>query len=220
MSEKIGTEKKVPKTASNLQEISAKDLGLDSANKKQAAPEMFSVEVRRLLQNWRQGTVAVKGRSDVKGSNKKPWKQKGTGRARAGSVKSPLWRGGGVTFGPQKRTRQLKTTKKSRKALAGALLWNALDRGVIKLLDWSLQGNIPKTQQAVTAFREVKLGARQINLFLDPHDLITAASFANIPWVRVVFFDSANAYDLSDAAHWVVLKKDIGSFKEMVTRWI
>lgn len=220
MSEKLGTEKKAPKATSKLQNITAKDLDLDVSKKKTAAPEMFSVEVRRLLQNWRQGTVAVKGRSEVTGSTKKPWKQKGTGRARAGSVKSPIWRGGGVTFGPQARTRQLKTTKKSRKALAGALLWNALDHGVIKSLNWSLEGDLPKTKQAVEALKQAKLGAKQLNLFLAPHDLITAASFANVPWVRVVFFDSANAYDLSDAAHWVVLKKDMASFKEMVARWI
>ena len=67
------------------------------------------------MQNWRQGTVACKGRSDVAFSNKKPWKQKGTGRARAGSARSPLWRGGGVIFGPQPRTRMLKVAKQVKK---------------------------------------------------------------------------------------------------------
>jgi ribosomal protein L4 len=70
--------------------------------------------VRALLQNWRQGTVWSRGRSDVSFSNKKPWKQKGTGRARAGSPKSPLWRGGGVIFGPQERSRLLKINRKAR----------------------------------------------------------------------------------------------------------
>ena len=66
-----------------------------------------------MLQNWRQGTVACKGRSDVAFSNKKPWKQKGTGRARAGSARSPLWRKGGVIFGPQPRTRTLTITQET-----------------------------------------------------------------------------------------------------------
>ena len=73
----------------------------------------MSIYIRSLLQNWRQGTVACKGRSDVGYSNKKPWKQKGTGRARAGSARSPLWRGGGVIFGPQPRTRVLKNEQTS-----------------------------------------------------------------------------------------------------------
>lgn len=220
MSEKTEPVKKAPKATSKVQKLSAKDLGLTETQRKTASPELFSVEVRRLLQNWRQGTVASKGRSEVSGSNKKPWKQKGTGRARAGSVTSPLWRGGGVIFGPQKRVKQLKTTKKSRKMLTGAVLWNALDSGKVVSIDWAFEGNVPKTKQAVDAFKKAKLADKQVNLFLAPHDLVTAASFANVPWVRVVFFDSANVYDLSDSSSWVVLKKDVGSFKEMVARWI
>jgi large subunit ribosomal protein L4 len=76
--------------------------------------QQFATWVRTLMQNWRQGTVGVKGRSDVARSNKKPWKQKGTGRARAGSARSPLWRGGGVTFGPQLRSRKLSVSKKTK----------------------------------------------------------------------------------------------------------
>lgn len=220
MSEKTGTVKKTTAKAAVLQKLSLQDLGLQDSQRKDVSPELFSIEVRRLLQNWRQGTVGCKGRSDVAGSNKKPWKQKGTGRARAGSVTSPLWRGGGVIFGPQKRTSTLKTTKKVRKKVAGTLLWNAIDAGKIVSFDWTLEGNVPKTKQAYVALQKAHLAETQINLFLAPHDLATAASFANIPWVRVIFFDSANAYDLADASHWVVLKKDVGSFKEMVARWI
>jgi large subunit ribosomal protein L4 len=216
MSEKA----KVTKDALKAQLLSAADLGLNEAQKKIATPEQFSVEVRRLLQNWRQGTVASKGRSDVVGSTRKPWKQKGTGRARAGDVKSPIWRGGGVVFGPQKRTRTLKTNKQSRKALTRSLLWNALDKKTIYTLDWSLETDVPKTKQAVEAFKKANLSGTQINLFLSSNDFVTAASFANIPWVRIIFFDSANAYDLADAFRWVVLKKDLESFKGMVAQWI
>ena len=100
---------------STMRTVVAQDLGFSEDSRKSVAPSTFSIEVRRLLQNWRQGTVACKGRSDVKGSTRKPWKQKGTGRARAGDVKSPIWRGGGVIFGPQKRVKTLKTTKAVRK---------------------------------------------------------------------------------------------------------
>lgn len=71
--------------------------------------------MRVYLQNVRQGTVGSKGRSDIAYTNKKPWKQKGTGRARAGSARSPLWRGGGVVFGPQARIKMLKVPKKLSK---------------------------------------------------------------------------------------------------------
>ena len=82
---------------------------------------LFQFGLRALLQNWRQGTVACKGRSDVAYSNKKPWKQKGTGRARAGSARSPLWRGGGVIFGPQATSRTLRVPQSLRKNVLNAL---------------------------------------------------------------------------------------------------
>lgn len=217
------TTKPVKKTAVNnsvVHVLSAQELGLAPEQRKQVSEATFSREIRRLLQNWRQGTVASKGRAEVSGSNKKPWKQKGTGRARAGAVTSPLWRGGGVIFGPQKRVRTLKTSKQARKGLANALLWNALDNSGIMMLDWALEGAVPKTRQVVDVLKNAQLYNAQINLFLAPDDFITAASCANIPNVRIVFFDSANAYDLADAGCWVVLKKDVNHFKEMVARWI
>ena len=94
-------------SSSALHTVSLQDLSLDVSQKKEVTPVGFSTWIRSLRQNWRQGTVGCKGRSDVAHSNKKPWKQKGTGRARAGSPRSPLWRGGGVTFGPQARVRTL-----------------------------------------------------------------------------------------------------------------
>ena len=97
----------------------------------------MAVYVRSLLQNWRQGTVACKGRSDVAYSNKKPWKQKGTGRARAGSARSPLWRGGGVIFGPQPRTRVLKAGKQVKKIMFSTqFLFNFLEQGKVVSLNW------------------------------------------------------------------------------------
>ncbi len=200
--------------------LSMTDLGLSDAQRKVVAPEIFAIEIRKLLLNWRQGTVASKGRAQVSGSNKKPWKQKGTGRARCGDAKSPLWRGGGVIFGPQKRTRTLKTTKKMRHSVAGMLVWNALDKGTIVSFDWMLENDVPKTKVAFQALCDAGLQDTHVNLFLAPYDLVTAASFANIPSVRIVFFDAANSYDLADSSHWIVLKKDIENFKQMVAQWI
>lgn len=206
------------KKASAVKVLTLKDVGI--ADKKIISKHTFSVAIHTLLQNWRQGTVACQGRSQVTGSTKKPWKQKGTGRARAGDVKSPIWRGGGVTFGPQKRTRTVKITKQQRKNVMIALIGQSLEKGIVKTIDWKLSSDLPKTKEAMSMLTQVGSTNVQTNLFLHAHDLVTVASFSNIPFVRIIFFDSANVYDLSDSSHWVVLKKDIESFKGMVAQWI
>lgn len=207
-------------TSKVMKTISFADVNIDASQKKTVSDKAFAVWVRALLQNWRQGTVACKGRSDVSFSNKKPWKQKGTGRARAGSRRSPLWRGGGVTFGPQAREKALKVPQSLRKNVLGALACEYLDAGRIACLDWNLQGDVPKTAQAYMALKDSQLTNSSINLFLPTDDHLTYASFANIPNVRIFFFDQSNAFDLAKSYHWVFLKKDFDRFKEMVTKWI
>lgn len=184
------------------------------------APNAISDYVRSLFQNWRQGTVWSRGRSDVNFSNKKPWKQKGTGRARAGSPKSPLWRGGGVTFGPQERTRVLKANKKSRQLALLSLLSDYIDRGAITVMDWNAQNDKPSTAYAYTALKNSGLVDKKVILFAAPGDMLTYSSFVNIPSVAIMHFDQPNACDLMKGAHWVVLKKDQDLFKEMVAQWL
>lgn len=197
----------------------AKDLGIVAKTEKRLSPEGFALAVRTLLFNWRQGTVSSKSRSQVTGSTKKPWRQKGTGRARAGSVKSPLWRGGGIIFGPQKRTRTLHTSRKLRRAVVRDLLQTMLEDKRLMVVDWALEGDKPSTKQAFKMLKESKLAGVQINVFVAPTDLKVAASFVNIPSARVVFTDSPNAYVLADAQYWVVFKKDVDAFKTMVAQW-
>ena len=198
--------------------FNVKDLGISKTDKK-LSPEGFSLAIRTLLHNWRQGTVSSQSRGQVTGSTRKPWKQKGTGRARVGSVKSPIWRGGGVIFGPQKRTRTLKTPRKLRHAVVRNLLQNVLENNRLLVIDWSLQGDKPNTKQAFEMLKTAKLKNIQTNVFMLPTDLITAASFVNIPSARIVFTDAPNAYVLADAQYWVVFKKDIDAFKTMVAQW-
>jgi large subunit ribosomal protein L4 len=198
--------------------ISAEDIGL-VMRKKTLQPQAFALCVRSLLQGWRQGTVYAKGRSDVSLTNKKPWKQKGTGRARAGSARSPLWRGGGVIFGPQERVRQLKVNKKIRKAVLSTVLSDYVEKQKIIVLDWQLQGEIPKTSQAHNALKQVGLAHNKIVLFALQKDMLTYASFANIPTVSLFYFDQPNVFNLVNNKQWVVLQKDIEHFKEMVSKW-
>lgn len=201
----------------NIKSVQAKDLGLAS-RPESIDPKGYSVAIRAQRQNWRQGTVACKGRSDVAGSNRKPWRQKGTGRARAGAVTSPIWRGGGVTFGPQPRTRQLTVLKKVRKSLLRDLLWQHLEQENVLLLP--LQNmEVAKTSVAFKALKEAGLAGVRVTLFVAPDDYNTQLMFANIPTVQMVLFDQPNVYQLSDANCWVVLERDIELFKNMVSAW-
>jgi large subunit ribosomal protein L4 len=200
------------------QTLDAKDFGIKKSDSA-LSPEAFAQAIRGLLFNWRQGTVGSQTRSQVTASTKKPWRQKGTGRARVGSVKSPLWRGGGVIFGPQKRTRTLKVSKKLRHAVIRDLLQGVLDNKRLLVVDWSLKGDKPNTKQAFEMIKTAKLENIQINVFVPADDFMTVKSFINISSARIVFMDSPNAYVLSDAQHWVVFKKDIDAFKTMVAQW-
>ena len=198
--------------------LSAQTLGME-------LPETFSMSVgcaiwvRALLQNCRQGTVGCKDRSEVAFSNKKPWKQKGTGRARAGSKRSPLWKGGGVTHGPQPRTRQLKVGKKTKLNVMFDLFATRLMQGRINVLDWNPSNDLPNTKEAFNALHNHNLINGTIVLFSSIHDHVVRNSFANIPQVRIVSFDSPNAFDVLSGKTWVVLQKDMDAFKEMVSQW-
>lgn len=216
--------KKVTKMTNNvshsdlLNTVSAQELGLSSDA--QPARKEFATYVRTLLQNWRQGTVSCKGRSEVSFSNKKPWKQKGTGRARAGSPRSPLWRKGGVSHGPEPRTRTLQVNRKVKHFVLRDLVSQYANQGKVSALNWSLEQQTPKTSLAFNALKQAGLHKTTVNLFLPVEDTVTFASFANIPNVRILFFDQANAFDLAQGDHWVFLNKDFDHFKKMVSQWI
>ena len=179
----------------------------------------YALWVRVLMQNWRQGTVGCKARSDVSRSNKKPWKQKGTGRARAGSARSPLWRGGGVTFGPQMRTRTLKINKKNKARVSQQVMLELIKEGRLGVLDWSVDGDKPQTKQFVSALKQSEMDKKTITLFVDRTDFLVGLSVRNMKNVQAVFFDDVNAYSLSANEKVVVLKKDVNQFKEMVAKW-
>jgi large subunit ribosomal protein L4 len=211
--------KQSEKTASTISVVTPEHAGM-TAEMVKISPTSFAQYVRALMQNWRQGTVGVKGRSDVAYSNKKPWKQKGTGRARAGSARSPLWRGGGVTFGPQARTRVLSIPKNVKRNVLAGIAHQFLSAGKVVTLNWELTGETPKTAVAFDALKKAGLNTGKILMFLPAHDLLTATCFSNIPTVRVLFFDQPNAVDLVHADRWVVLNRDLEQFKTMVAQWI
>ncbi len=197
----------------------AETLNLDvEMDKKEQSPVTFARAIRALFQNWRQGTVACKTRGQLAFSNKKPWRQKGTGRARVSSIRSPIWRKGGVTFGPQPRVRELGINARQRKLVFNNLFFNAVDKNVLNCLDFSAI-NKPSTKTALQALKNMGAESKKVVLFLPFHDDMAYASFRNLPNVSIMLFDEPNAYHLSNSDCWIFLKKDIESLKQMVAQW-
>lgn len=200
--------------------VELKDLGLHGSENKTVSKMSFAVSIRVLLNQWRQGTVACKGRADVARSGKKPWKQKGTGRARAGTARSPLWRGGGVIHGPQARVRVLSVNKKARKAVFEGLINDRVHNKSVFAVDWLLNEERPKTKYTKGILHALQIESERVIVFLNQNDHLHYASFANLNKVQIVFFDEPNVYHLSVAKKWVFLEKDTEQFKQMVSRWL
>lgn len=206
--------------AVTIKPVFAHDLDVNFDNFVHAPLSLYSTCVRALAKNWQQGTVACQGRSDVSRTNKKPWKQKGTGRARAGSARSPLWKGGGVIFGPQKRVRTLQMPRKASQKVMKTILHNYFENKNILCAQWSVEGDHPKTSHAFKFLRQNSLENKKVVLFVAPYDFHTALSFANISNVRVLSFDQPNAYEVTNSDCWLFLEKDMDHFKEMVGKWL
>jgi len=201
------------------QVIAPKDLGINREPDRDAS---FGVAVwtRVLMQNWRQGTVGCKGRADVAFSGKKPWKQKGTGRARAGMASSPLWRKGGVIFGPMARVRKLKAVKKVKQQVLFTVLCDLIKAEKLISLKWGLLGDKPKTSYAVNLLKEAGLSGKKVCLILQPGEIVQQASFSNIPNLKMVLFDQINVVDLISANSVVIFDQDLNMLKEVVSKWI
>jgi large subunit ribosomal protein L4 len=150
--------------------------------------------VRRQLRFARSGTASTKGRSETRGGGRKPWRQKGTGRARAGSIRSPLWRGGGTVHGPQPRDYGFKVNRKVRKlALRSALSARAGEGRVMVLEDFTLSE--PKTKLAASIFES--LGVEDyVLLVLAEEDENVVKSMRNLPYVEVINVEHLNTYDV------------------------
>lgn len=185
------------------------------------APEVFEVEVkpeilhlvvRAQLAAKRKGTHSVKGRSTIRGGGRKPWKQKGTGRARAGTVRSPLWRGGAVTFGPQPRDYSFKVNKKVKKlALKMALAARLAEEKLVVLNAIDLPEIKTKTFKKIAG----DLGLEKALIVLKDADNNLALSARNIPGIKVLESDKLNVYDILRHNKLVMLE---GAAKEVQER--
>ncbi len=152
--------------------------------------------VRMQLANRRQGTHSTKTRGEVRGGGRKPWRQKGTGRARAGSRRSPIWVGGGTVFGPKPRSYEIKLTKKMKRgALLSALSDRAKD-GKVVLID-RISFEEPKTKAALALLDRLGLSGSTL-VVVGPEECVPATrkSFANLPYVKCISVRGINVYDI------------------------
>jgi large subunit ribosomal protein L4 len=161
--------------------------------------------VLRQLANARQGTHDTRRRGEVRGGGRKPYRQKGTGRARQGSIRAPQWEGGGVVFGPHPRSYRFDMPRKQRRlALRGALTTRAHAGDVVVLDEFSLEA--PRTRAVVDLLRAVEAG-RRVLLVLGSHNEMLEKSARNIPEVRVVLAGNLSVRDLL-AAETVLMTRD------------
>ena len=150
--------------------------------------------VRMQLANRRSGTAATKTRAQVRGGGRKPWRQKGTGRARAGSNRSPVWVGGATVFGPQPRSYAYRLPRSARKTALRAALAQKLRQGEVVVID-AIQFDEPKTKQMVTLLAQLEMGD-SVLLVLADADVNVQKSARNLPGVKVLLSQGLNVYDL------------------------
>lgn len=171
----------------------------------ESAEHIVYLALRRQLTNARQGNANTKTRSEVRGGGRKPWKQKGTGRARAGSIRSPLWRGGGVSFGPRSsRDYNIDMNRKERRlALTTALASRADD--IIVVEDFAGELAQPKTREVVQALQRwgVESGHSAL-LIVDSLDESVDLATRNIARLKVITATNLNVFDLLNV-DWIIL---------------
>ena len=174
-------------------------------------PVMHQALIRQLA-NGRQGTSSTKTRSDVRGGGRKPWRQKGTGRARQGSTRSPQWEGGGVVFGPHPRSYRMDMPRKQRRlALRSALSAKAADGGVVVLDGFSLDE--PRTRAVAELIRAVD-APRKVLVVLGSHNEMLEKSARNIPEVQLTLAGNLSVRDLLSADMVIVTKDAIEHIEE------
>ncbi len=160
------------------------------------APHIVHRALVRQMNNARQGTASTKTRSEVRGGGRKPWRQKGTGRARAGSIRSPLWRGGGVIFGPKPRDYSVKMNRKERRlALRTALQSRAEDLIVVQ--DFASELPRPKTKELAQALARWGVGENETALLIvSERDEMVYLSARNISSIKLISAANLNIFDL------------------------
>lgn len=184
-------------------EVAQRELAPEVFEARVSVPLMHQVVVAGLA-SIRRGTHSTKTRGDVTGGGRKPWRQKGTGRARQGSIRAPQWTGGGVAHGPQPRSHDLRVNKKMRRGALRSALTDAAQSGKLAVVV-DLEFEEPKTRQGIELLENLELTGKVLLVLPGPTETgAVEKSFRNLPQIRIAYAPSLGVYEVI-AADRVVL---------------
>jgi large subunit ribosomal protein L4 len=176
-------------------------------------PHLFHAEVRRQLAKKRRGTHSTKNRAAVSGGGSKPWRQKGTGRARQGTIRAPQWAGGGAVFGPVPRSHEHSLPKKVRRAaLRGALSWK-LREGDVTVVE-ALELDAYRTKRVVEILGALGVGGSGVLIVIDDANPFVERSARNLPSVTVLRAAGLNVYDVLRHQKLVFTRAALGAVEQ------
>lgn len=205
-----------------MPKVNVLNLSGDKVEEITLAEEIFGIEpnehavyeaVKNILANRRQGTQSAKTRAEVKGGGKKPWRQKGTGRARQGSIRAPQWTGGGIVFAPKPRDYSYKIPKKVRRLALKSVLSSKVETEDMIVLD-ALVMEEASTKKAVEILKNIDAKEKAIVLVADGSDNVRK-SFRNIPKVATLALGEINVYDLLKYDTVVLTKEAVKKIEEV-----
>lgn len=201
-----------------------KNSGEDTGRKVNLSDEIFGIEpndhaiyldVKQFLANQRQGTHKSKERGEIAGSTRKIRRQKGGGSARVGSIKSPIFRGGGRVFGPRPRNYRFKLNKKLKVlARKSALTYKAQEKGLLVLEDFSMEA--PKTKEYLSLLNNLSLSNKKTLVVVAETDKNVTLSGRNLQKSKVVTADSLNTYDLLNAESVVLSESSVEKIQNLL----
>ena len=203
--------------------IEIKDAAGKTVESVELAASVFGIEpnvpvmhqvVRAQRASWRQGTHNTRTRGEVRGGGKKPWRQKGTGRARQGSIRSPQWRGGGVVWGPHPRSYAFSVNKKEIKLAMRSVLSAKLADGQLHVVnDFGFEK--PCTKAAVAALKALGIEGRT-TIVIGNEDVDTFLSFRNLQKVNVILVAEANTYEMLDNKSLIFTSEALKRIEEVL----
>jgi large subunit ribosomal protein L4 len=207
----------------NMTKIDIKDAEGKKVGSTELASEVFGIEpnihvmhqvVRAQLAARRAGTHDTKTRGQVSGGGKKPYRQKGTGRARQGTIRAPQYKGGGTVFGPHPRSYAFKANRKEVKLAMRSALSAKQAEGVLHVVE-GFEFEAPSTKQAVATLKALDIAGR-VTIVLPDNDVNAFLSFRNIPAVRVIGVSESNAHDLIDNSALVFTSASLKRIEEVL----
>ncbi len=188
----------------------------------QLKDEVFGVQVnvdamhrvvKMILANKRQGTQSTLTRAEVRGGGRKPWRQKGTGRARQGSIRSPQWTHGGVVFAPKPRSYRFSLPKKVRRlAMKSALTTKVVDNNIVVLDELNFE--IPKTKQVINMLENLKIDSKAMIVLAERNENVEKSA-RNIPNIKTSSVNTLNVYDILNYDKFIITKAAVEILEEV-----